>query len=105
MRKKTHMEFLAEMESINPNISFLDEYDGDRIKLRCECKLCGNQWMASPGHLLRGRGCLSCAIKRQAKSKHKTQEQFLSELSERNSKVTVIGSYAGLLHFTHCEIR
>lgn len=95
MRKKSHMEFLAEMESINSNISILDEYDGDRIKLRCECKICGNQWMASPGHLLRGRGCPSCAIKKQEKSKRKTQEQFLSELSERNLGVTVLGSYKG----------
>lgn len=95
MRKKTHIEFLSEMESINSNISFLDEYDGDRIKLRCVCKICGNQWMASPGHLLRGRGCPSCAIKKQAQSKRKTQAQVLSELSERNPGVTVIGLYKG----------
>ena len=87
MRKKTHMEFLSEMGSINPNISFIDEYNGDRNKIRCVCKVCGNQWMASPGHLLRGRGCPSCGNKKQAQSKRKTHTQFLSEIAIQNPRV------------------
>lgn len=95
MRKKTNIEFLNEMESINPNIIFLDEYNGINNKIKCVCSICGNQWMATPEHLLRGQGCPKCARKNQALSKRKTHEQFVSELFECNPSIEVNSEYQG----------
>ena len=95
MRKKTNIEFLNEMESINPNITFLDEYNGINNKIKCVCSICGNQWMATPEHLLRGQGCPKCARKKQALSKRKTHEQFVSELFECNPSIEVNSEYQG----------
>lgn len=95
MKKKTHEEFVNQMANINPNIAFLDEYNGDRNKIKCKCMLCGNEWMAAPGHLVQGKGCPACGIKRQAKAKSKTHDQFVSELAILNTNILVLGHYEG----------
>jgi predicted nucleic acid-binding Zn-ribbon protein len=89
------MEFLNEMKIINPDISFLDDYNGISNKIRCVCTICGNQWKATPDHLLHGRGCPECAKIKQALKLRKTHEQFVSEIYCKNSNIEVLGKYCG----------
>lgn len=91
------------MNAINPTISFLDEYDGDDKKIRCICTVCGNQWMATPGKLLCGRGCPECGKKKQVEKQRKSQEQFVSELSSKNQNIEVLGVYVNSK--THIEVK
>ena len=58
--KKTHEEFLFEINNINPNIEILGKYINNSTKLLCACKLDGYKWEALPNNLLSGKGCPIC---------------------------------------------
>lgn len=88
-RRKTHEEFLEELNKINPNIEALEKYQGQKIKIKCRCKVCGREWEAFPGGLLQGSRCPSCVIK----SKTKTHEEFIKELNEINPNIEILGKY------------
>lgn len=47
-RRKTHEEFLEELNNINPNIEILEKYKGSNIKLLCKCKIDKYEWYATP---------------------------------------------------------
>lgn len=53
-------DFKNKLYKINPNIELLEEYQGNRIPIRCKCKLCKNIWKVRPNELLRGSGCPQC---------------------------------------------
>lgn len=50
------------MSQINPDIIPLEEYTGDKNKIRCVCKIHNYVWFASPNKILRRKtGCPKCA--------------------------------------------
>lgn len=69
--KRTNEEFLSEIKQINPNITFLEKYDGLDKKIMCRCTRCGHEWAALPHNLLNGNGCPRCA---------KSQTSFIEQL-------------------------
>lgn len=59
--KKGTADFVLKMEQINPNIEILGEYEDIKTKIACKCKICGNTWSSTPGHLIhRKQGCPVC---------------------------------------------
>lgn len=58
--KKTHEEFLSEMDEINPNIDIISKYLTDNQHVICKCKKDGYVWKSTPSNLLRGKGCPVC---------------------------------------------
>ena len=58
--KKTHKQFIEEMNEINPNIKILGHYIDAKTKIECECKIDGYKWEAEPRHLLGNHGCPKC---------------------------------------------
>ena len=57
----THEKFLERMKQKgNSNVLVLEEYKSAKTKLRCKCKVCGFEWMATPNTLLQGHGCINC---------------------------------------------
>lgn len=68
--------FKKQMLSKNPNIEILGKYLGDKVKIRCKCKICGNEWEDSPTHLKQGRSCSVCNKKlKQEQNKKKYLEK------------------------------
>ena len=63
-KRKTHEQFADELKRINPQIKLLSKYDVSTQKVICQCSICGNEWLALPGNLLKGKGCPICARKR-----------------------------------------
>jgi len=59
-RRKTNVIFVEELKKKNPNITVLTSYEKSKQKVKCQCKLCGNTWEATPDKLLRGIGCPRC---------------------------------------------
>ncbi len=57
---KTQEEFIKEIMSKNSNVEIISEYNGSTKKVLTRCKICGNEWMASPTGLVRGQGCSNC---------------------------------------------
>jgi Zn finger protein HypA/HybF involved in hydrogenase expression len=63
-KRKTHEQFSNELKLINPQIKLLSKYEVSTQKVMCQCNICGHEWSAFPGNLLKGKGCPICARKR-----------------------------------------
>jgi len=65
--KKTHNEFIKELELINPNIEVLGKYIGALKNIEVKCKIDNHMWFPTPANLLsvdsRGhsKGCPVCS--------------------------------------------
>lgn len=92
-KRKTHEEFLDEMKLVNSNIEILDKYTKNNVKVCCNCLVCGNQWEATPNHLLMKRGCPKCALVSMRKKLSKSHEDFLKEMKSSGLDITIIGYY------------
>ena len=103
MVRKTHEQFILQMQTINPNIAILSEYEKDNVKINCKCKICGFEWKSSPSNLLRGKGCKQCHYKKLSEIKMKSHEQFIKELSEVNKDIKVLSKYTGRQNKVDCE--
>lgn len=55
--KKTHDEYIVQLEQINPNLEVLGEYKGARKKIKVRCSICEYEWETIAGSLLAGHGC------------------------------------------------
>ena len=68
-KRKDTKTIMDEIASIHPTIELLDEYQGTKVKMRFNCKVCGHQWYANYDHLVRRRqGCPNCFSKKKCKS-------------------------------------
>lgn len=97
-KRKTHQEFIEEMEHINPNIEIHTEYYNRNTRIYCTCKICGNKWDAKAGNLLNGRGCKKCSNKHLSIIKRKSHEEFVRDLSKRNihfNTFEILDKYVG----------
>ena len=60
--RKTHRQFIREMEIKNPNIEVLEKYVNAKTKIKCRCKIDGHEWSVKPNNLLY-HGCPKCGIR------------------------------------------
>ena len=60
--KKTHQQFVSEIERVNPDVQVLGKYINDSTSITCVCKRCGRNWSSTPNALLRGNGCSHCKM-------------------------------------------
>lgn len=87
-RRKTHEEFLKEVQERNPTVNVLGKYINSHTKILCECKKCGFKWDISPSHLVYDiRKCPKCS------GRYKTQEDFEKQVFQINPNIQVIGKY------------
>ena len=93
-KTKTHSNFIEELRLVNPNIELLEEYTGSNNKILCKCKVCGHVWNASPGRLIRDRGCPKCGLIRRSISQTTTNEEFIEELSVINPDIEPLEEYS-----------
>ena len=98
--QKTHDAFIAELQSINPNVQVLGYYSNSKTKIPVKCRKCGYQWMGLPSSLIKNYGCAKCA-----RNIKKTHEEFLAEFEKLNSEVEVIGCYDGVDTGIECRCK
>lgn len=101
-KKRTHNEFIHELEKVNGCIIVIDKYVNDKTKLECNCKICKTQWFASPDTLLNGVGCPTCGRQKATLTQTRTHEEFLSLLYEINSDIEIIGKYTKATEKVEC---
>lgn len=89
-KRKTQEEFIEELSKVNPNVQVLENYVSAHVKILCRCKICNNEWKASPSHLLNNRGCPKCAG-----NMRKTHEDFVREMYDINQNIIILGKYKG----------
>ena len=63
-KKITTEQFANRLKEINDNIIVLSDYTRAKDKVKCLCKICNNEWEATPDKLLIGRGCPKCGHKK-----------------------------------------
>lgn len=89
-KAKSHAQFMAEMQKINPNIEFLTEYKNIATRVKCRCLIDGFEWDGVPHILLEGHGCPECYRK---KANRRNEDEFLAELKERFPTVKLRSKY------------
>ena len=99
-RKKTHEEFIKEMNEINPNIEILGEYITSKTPIECRCKIDGYEWTPRPNDLLNSGGCPKCSRKAS-----KTTKEFIQEMNEINPSIEIIGEYINVKTKIKCKCK
>ena len=79
MKKKTHEQFIEELEKINLNIEVLETYINSTTKILVKCTICGHEWNAMPSNLLNNGGCPKC-------NESKGEKSISSFLDKHNIK-------------------
>ena len=88
-KRKTHSEFIEEMNEINADIEILGQYINNATKLKARCKIDNYVWDVRPTQLLRGGKCPQCNKKKQTKS----HEDFVLEINQINSDIEILDKY------------
>ena len=92
-RRRTHDEYIKEVERINSNIEVIGTYTYNNIKIAHKCKICKHMWNAVPNSILQGSGCPKCAEIKRAEYFRKSHEDYVYELSNINPNIEVLGTY------------
>lgn len=90
---KTHNKYVNEIESKKFNIIVLGEYINARTPILHKCKIDGHEWFASPTNILGSQGCPECSRRSRAKSRLKTHEQYIQEVSIKAPNIEVTEKY------------
>ena len=86
--------FIEEMETINPDIEILSNYVNWDTKIKCRCKIDGNEWETVPSVLLYGGGCPICAYKTSWDKRGRiTTQEFIKRMKLVNPNIEILGEY------------
>lgn len=102
-KRKTHEEFINEMNFIDPKIEIVGKYVDAKTKIDCRCVICNNKWGATPSNLLKQRGCPKCATIIKADKMRKSHETFVSQVGDVNPNVRIVGKYINNCTKIDCE--
>lgn len=89
--KKTHEEYIKEVELLNPNIEVVEKYINAKTPILHRCKIDNHTWKAAPTDILCGKGCPYCA-----KNIKRTHDEYVFKVSFVNPNVEVVGQYINL---------
>ncbi len=92
-KKKTHKEYLANVEVKNQHIIVLGVYDGASKPILHKCKYCGKEWLIRPSDVLAGKGCRECSCKRCGDCLRKSHTQYIEDLNDVNINIEPIEDY------------
>ena len=92
-RKKTHEEYIRDVGIKSPTVEVIGIYAGDRIQITHKCKICNNEWLASPSSILQGHGCPVCGKLKAAHSRRRTYDEYVKEVEIINPNIEVLGVY------------
>ena len=92
-KKKTHEEYVAEAQNINPNIEVVGEYIDSKTKILHRCLIHNIEWMVRPDNIIHGKGCPECAKENRIKNNRMAHEEYVEQLFTKNPAIKVIGKY------------
>ena len=92
-KKKTHEEYVMEIDRINPNIKVIGEYVGVKTPILHKCLIHDIEWFARPDNIIQGKGCPECAKDSRIKKKRMTHEEYVERLFAKNPTIKVVGNY------------
>lgn len=82
-------EYKTRVASINPHIEVLEEYNGNKNRIACRCKICGTKWNPIPNSILYDkRNCPNCSSVTK-----RTDEQFREQLANVSDNIIALDDY------------
>lgn len=84
-RRKTHDEFVSEMEQTHPNLRVIGEYKGDKEYVDVYCVIHNYIFPTKPNWLHHGSNCKFCYNDRRGDSLRKPIQQLLKEMNEKHN--------------------
>ena len=95
--RKTTQQFVDEMKAVNPSITILGEYIGNKQKIQYMCKN-GHINEATPDSLLHSHGCKVCNG-----GTRKSHSDFVKQVETINQNTRVIGQYVNHKTPVECQ--
>ena len=80
--RKTHEEFLEDLENTNPNVKILSKYVNSHTKVKRKCLICGDISELLPRDIKNG-SCKGCMAIKMRSLFRKTHEEFCSDFKEK----------------------
>lgn len=80
------------LEKDDRGIIALQPFNGNRENIKHRC-LKGHEWPATPHNIKKGTGCPDCAIKKRSEKRKFTNAEYVKQVAEINSDISVIGTY------------
>lgn len=102
-RTLTDDYFKNKVHEKNPDVKLLDTYSGNKSMIHCQCMACNNRWATTAQSLLAGHGCPVCGYVKNGAKLMKTNECFIEELSNINSRIKPLEKYAGCSKRIKCK--
>ncbi|MCM1142786.1 MAG: hypothetical protein NC453_29820, partial [Muribaculum sp.] len=94
--KKTHNQYIHELETLNPDIDVIDTYVNFSTPILHKCKIHDIKWKISPAGALNGHGCPKCWRERNGQSRTKSHQEYVEKLKIVNPNIEVIDEYKKL---------
>ena len=91
--KKTHDQYIEELNLINKNIEVKDRYIGANIPILHKCKIDNHEWFATPANILFGRGCPECKSRMLANMFVKSHSDYVLQVAISNPDIEVVEQY------------
>lgn len=89
--KPTIEEVKAILSVKSPNILLMvDSYVNSKTKMKCKCKIDGNEWSTTWARLKNGAGCPKCANKKSGDKKRFSFEYVEKELAKLNPFIKIV---------------
>lgn len=86
-KKKTHKEYVQELNEVNPNLEVLDTYINNYTKILHKCKIHDYEWYVTPNRVLCGVDCPVCS------GKVITHKEYIKRVGSINKNIEVLGTY------------
>lgn len=80
-------EDLKRDPGLNPNVEIIGEYVKSNIKIKCKCRVCSNEWTATPNKLQQGRGCPVCADKAAADKNKYSRDKVAQMIIKKSNQI------------------
>ena len=91
----SHQQYIERLEAIHPCIVPVEQYINAKTQILHFCQRHKVEWYVAPDDVLHGCGCPECAKESFRKSRMRTQDEYISELSIKNPDLILIGDYLG----------
>ncbi len=106
--KWTPEKFKNRIHELNPTVIVLSESPSSNSRVSCMCSICGHKWETRGRELLNGTGCSVCnhkkgLEKRTGKTRRKTNEEFVKEISMVNKDITLLTKYKTMKVKVRCK--
>lgn len=104
--KKTHDEFISDLNQITDKILVKERYQTAKTPILCECKDCGHEWRVRPTNLLTNKtGCPKCSFVTGGLLQRITYDDFVNKLKDINPYIIIQSKYDGNHNNVKCKCR